>query len=1102
MSTLRIHLLGDFLFALDEAPVTTLAVPRLQSLLAYLLLHRDAPQDRSHLAFLLWPDSTEAQAHTNLRKLLYHLRQAFPEAEQFIRIDNRSLQWLPARAEACWTLDVQELEQAVARAAQAEHIRDTGAARLELEQAVNLYRGDLLSGSYDEWLLPERDRLLQLFLQAAQRLLALQEQERDYEAATATAQRLLRQDTPREATYRQLMRLHALRGDRAAALRVYHTCATILERELGAEPSEATQAAYEALLLTRNAPASTNGPLAERGTAAPLLGRRAEWQKIQGAWRRASNGQPHIVLLTGEAGIGKTRLAEELEAWVSRQGMATASARCYTALGQLAYAPVTTWLRSEALQTALATLDPTWLTEIARLVPEVLTRRPKLARPSALTEGWQRQQFFEALARAVLATHQPLLLLLDDLQWCDHETLEWLHFLIRYAAGARLLLLGTARAEEMPAGHPLVALLATLQRDGLVTEITLGPLATAETTTLAEQITGSSLNSAASSALYAETEGNPLFVVEMARACHLSQSKDSGPLPLLTQPASSLPPAVQTVLAARLAQLSPLAQDIANVASVIGRAFSFSVLALASGEPEESVVHGLDELWQRRIVREQRADTAETYDFSHDKLREYVYASLSPAHRRLLHRHVAEALKRLYAEDLDAVSGQIATHYEYASLPAQAIPFYQQAAEAARRIYANMEALHTLERAAALLAIPLRQPFLARTEHMNGPRVLATDQMSKEIRWKITAEIAEAFGDVSLEIGSYEQARRAYHCALTVLPPQEQLWHARMQQKVARAWNYTSNNPQDAPHANAREAFQEAERILASIADSANPAWRREWIGLQAAQIWPLRGSADDMTAAIEKARPVIEQYGTREERKLLRDAIGMRDGVRSHFAVSEQAIANRRQALEEALRAENKSEIGIAQMALGIILLWADQLDEAEELLTQARRLGEQVGIAWLQTRCLTFLPFIFRKRGEVEQVRALLAQAQTIGVDQNNSMLAGLRAWLALREGDLLQAEAAGKEAAELEQQSVGTNPFRWSGLWPLLGVALVRGQIDVAIGHARLLLDTTQQQPSAPIKTLLETALQAWDANQQAKASDIFRQIVPLAEKAGYL
>src|SRR5438034_317989 len=181
--TLHIHLLGDFLLVSGDTPVTTVTVPRLQSLLAYLLLHRNAPQDRSHLAFLLWPDSTEAQAHTNLRKLLYQLRQSLPDADRFLHADNHSLQWLPTCADAPWTLDILEVEQALVQAEQAKRAQDRAAMRRALERVMHLYRGELLPNCYDEWIVPERDRWRQVFLQAAERLITLLEEERDYDAA-------------------------------------------------------------------------------------------------------------------------------------------------------------------------------------------------------------------------------------------------------------------------------------------------------------------------------------------------------------------------------------------------------------------------------------------------------------------------------------------------------------------------------------------------------------------------------------------------------------------------------------------------------------------------------------------------------------------------------------------------------------------------------------------------------------------------------------------------------------------------------------------------------------------------------------------------------
>jgi DNA-binding SARP family transcriptional activator len=334
------------------------------------------------LAFLFWPDSTEAQAHTNLRQLLYHLRQSLPYANHFLHADRHSLQWQPA-PDVSFTLDVEDFERAIAGAEQAEQLQDIAGVRQALERVTRLYRGDLLPSCYDDWILPERDRFHQLFVTASERLMALLEHEQAYSAAITVAQQLLRHDSLHEATYRQLMRLHALRGDRAAALRTYHICASRLERELGTSPSEATRQVYEVLLQKDAAPQPATSSSALRRTA-PLIGRRVQWQHLQAAWHKAADGHPHLVMLSGEAGIGKTRLAEEMEAWVSRQGMTTASARCYAAEGYLPYAPVTTWLRTEAIHAGLLTLDPVWLTEIARLLPELLAKLPNALGPIEL----------------------------------------------------------------------------------------------------------------------------------------------------------------------------------------------------------------------------------------------------------------------------------------------------------------------------------------------------------------------------------------------------------------------------------------------------------------------------------------------------------------------------------------------------------------------------------------------------------------------------------------------------------------------------------------------------------------------------------------------
>jgi DNA-binding SARP family transcriptional activator len=244
-TALHLRLLGDFCLSCGDEPVTPLASVRLQSLLAYLALHREAPCARQQLAFLFWPDATEAQARNNLRQLVHHVRRVWPTAERFLAVDASALAW---RRGVHLQLDVAEFEHALAQAEAASRGADPPAARAALEQAVGLYAGELLPGCYDDWLAPERERLAQRYGQALDRLLDLLEGQREYRAAIEYAQRRLRHDPLDEEAYRRLMRLHALNHDRASALRVYHACASLLEQELAVEPSPATREVYERLM--------------------------------------------------------------------------------------------------------------------------------------------------------------------------------------------------------------------------------------------------------------------------------------------------------------------------------------------------------------------------------------------------------------------------------------------------------------------------------------------------------------------------------------------------------------------------------------------------------------------------------------------------------------------------------------------------------------------------------------------------------------------------------------------------------------------------------------------------------------------------------------
>ena len=713
----QIRLLGDFSLVCDGRLVPEINTPRLQSLIAYLALHRDAPQLRQHLAFLFWPDSNEAQARNNLRQLLHVLRRALPPESSFLDVDNRTVQW---RHDVQLRLDVDEFERARATIESADQHQNLGALRAAATQVDKLYQADLLPGCYDEWIIPERDLLREQFLQALDRLIRLYETHHDLDAAIHCARHLIRHAPLNEDAYMSLMRLLAQSGDRTGALQVYQTCVSVLRRELQVEPGQATKDLYQRVLrmevepvepAEQESPVEPPAPAEQEPLSRPplaaapsLVGRQREWAVLHQAWQAATTRGPGFVFITGEAGIGKSRLAEELAHRATQLGATTTTTRSYAVEGRLSLAPVIEWLRSPALRPHIARLETVWLTEVARILPELLTEYPDLPHYAPMNEYGQRQRFFQALALAVLSAPQPLLLVIDDLQWCDQDTLEWLHYLLRFGAAAHLLVVGTVRSGELLPDHPLRTLLNHLRQTAVVTEIALLPLDAAETAALAASMIDRELDTTSAMRLFGETEGNPLFVIEAVRAGLdelLSQSAATEHMFVpQTRAPHTLPTGVRVVIAGRLAQLSPPARELAALAAVVGREFSLDILTHASHSDEESIVRALDELWERGIVREQGSMT---YDFTHDKLREVAYDEISMPQRQLWHRRLARTLETLYTDALDPVSGQIAAHYEHGGVVEQAILYYRRATLVAQRLFAHDDAIVLLLHCLTLL---------------------------------------------------------------------------------------------------------------------------------------------------------------------------------------------------------------------------------------------------------------------------------------------------------------------------------------------------------------------------------------------------------------
>jgi DNA-binding SARP family transcriptional activator len=668
---LEVRLLGPVEVILDGQRLPAFNSLRLQRFLALIALRR-GPQHRSRLAFELWPESNERQARTNLRKLLHELRHSLPDVDQFVEIDNEAVRWIPTGPSE---VDVLRFHDAVA------------AGNLEL--AARLYGGGLLPACYDNWVLDERAKLRAEAYRVLVRLTEEAAARGDHEAAILHAQRIIDLEPTDEAAARAQMEAHLALGDRAAALRAYHRHAEVLERDLEVPPSEAIRSVYQRLRAGAAHRDEVHGEAPVPVGESPFVGRDVEWTQLNEAWRIAREGGAHVLLVTGEPGIGKSRLASELGRRVRADEHVVASARAYEAAGRPPWGPVVDLLRSDALRSHVETLDPVWRAELARLLPELLdASQPSETGPSG--EVAQRHRLFDAVSRGMVAGDHPSLLIIDDLQWCDTETIELIGFVVRSRPTAPVLIVGTVRSEEVPEHHPLVGLVDALVHDRAVTTVSLDPLDESHTAKLAARLRGEeTVDPKLAARLWSETEGNPLFVIEALRA---GIPSDGGQ--------AVLTPTMRAVLRARLGQLSNGASRLAEVAAVIGRPFSVDLLASATGQGEHELVDDVDELWHRRIIRDQGL----TYDFSHDKLRAVALEMVSPARRRQLHRAVAEAMLSRSKTDVDAAAPLLAAHYDQAGMVEPAIDAYRTAGGRSVAVSALDEAVTMFRRALALLA--------------------------------------------------------------------------------------------------------------------------------------------------------------------------------------------------------------------------------------------------------------------------------------------------------------------------------------------------------------------------------------------------------------
>lgn len=657
-----------------------------RALFAFLVVNRHRPVGRHELIGVLWPDAPPDAPEAGLSTVLARMRRALGDGV------------VTGRAELRFALDAEvDTEQAAAAAEAAERALAAGdprAAMTAAEAALDIIERPLLPGIAGDWverLRAELEALEPGLLEVLARA-ALGAGDREHLATAERVARTLAERHPfRESGHALLIEIHGRRGNVAEATLAYDRLRVFLRDELGTVPSGAVSALHEELLRNGRLPGTTDAgassaPLASPAPAAaarggstngalPLpvvggspattafVGRAAELASLRLSWVQASTGQRRLVLLNGEAGVGKTRLATQFAADVHAAGATVLYGRCEQEPLR-SYQPFIEALRHGLRHGAWAG-DPAAagdLGELARILPEA---RPQSAAGvagagAAEDPEAERYRLFEAIATLIRrATERaPLLLVLDDLHWIDKPTLLLLRHLLRHPDPARLMVLGMARRVDLRDDHPAMELVMDLRREQRFDHIGLGGLSVEEADALVAARLAAAPSAAFVRGLREQTEGNPFFIEEALRALMDADVLQAGAHASAAALESiGVPDSVADVILSRLAHVSALTVEALTIGSAIGREFDLATVEALLDVGGDGEIEALEEAIASGLLIEV-ADAIDRFAFCHALARDAIYGRLSRTRRVRLHLRVATALERLGAS-----AAQLAHHF-------------------------------------------------------------------------------------------------------------------------------------------------------------------------------------------------------------------------------------------------------------------------------------------------------------------------------------------------------------------------------------------------------------------------------------------------------
>ena len=1000
---LEFRFLGAPQILRDQQPFDGLPTKAL-ALLAYLAARR-TPQPREHLLALLWPESSTSAAHKNLRNTLWAIRTLLDDVLLVIPDGRLTLADLHQTDIGRFA----ELAPPSAQPAMSQQLAHAAATSSEeLAARLALYRGPLLDGialhdaaEYELWLTGEREHVQQLYVRGAVALIERYRSAGAWRQMAATADHALTHEPLDEALYRARMEALARAGDRASALRSYDNLRATLERELGVAPLPETEALRTAIVsgvIGPSEPAWLPSPRPRHTTPSsssrpPLIGRQDARTALDEELARAQCGQARVVLLSGELGIGKTRLWEDWSADLPDTYVVLES-QGSEATQALPLIPVLRLLNLTQPPSARAGDERPRLWEAHTLA---------LSGTGLADSGAEQRRVFEALTRLLAeCVSRPLIVFVDDLHWADHATLGWLAYTVDRLAHEPFLLVGAYRPEDAPA--QLARLIATWTRQDVVRRLPLPRLTADEAAALLAALGG---NPACSLPISEQSAGNPYFVTELARA-----GTDGLPM--------SLVELIQT----RLDRLPQATRPLVQAAAVLQLPSDFVTLQQMSGGDEATTLDALDRLLQADILTEHQG----RYRFVHPLVGAVVTAGLSSARRGVLHQRAATVLERTGGDRLPQLAGQLLVDYREAGNASKAAGYAELAAEHALTLAASVEAVQFFRTALTLEPTLGRQLGLGRAltqagELSEARTVFAAARREADAQGDIASTTTACIGEASTlgALGKYDEAAALAEDALATVahttdPAMQVLTHLllaagplsrgralaeaethfRAALQIVHAHQLNALKPliaiglgnllgQRGDLAGARQILQEASTQAHAAKDYDNATIMQNNLAYYALQDGNLEAAHQHVARGLD----LSETHRLRVPRQWLYS-------TRGEIALAEQAWEQAegwfQRSLTEAQQLGNQAQIATEHANLGLVRRGRGQLDSALGLLTQARAEAGASGAIYLLIQIDLWLAELHAQRDERKAAHDMLDQAEG---QLSGSEFARLRAW-----------------------------------------------------------------------------------------------------------